>query len=780
MFVRHTIKLVLIAILTTMLGACGEQPAKPGAYATVPVSASNPATSAGETPVVPGPSATAASPTTNTTTTLLSPSAVDTTKPSSATSASTTQANAASAHPFPLRVSDDKRHLAYADGTPFFYMADTGWRLTTELTHSDVDQYLDDRKAKGFTVIQVMLLPIIHLSNKNVYGEYPFTDGDHFDLTKPNEAFFQNVDWIFTRAAEKGMVLLVNPAWFGQGQDNWWKYLTTSNAQQYGQYLGNRYKNYNNLMWFLGGDYKPDGKFTEIKLLAETLKQIAPQQLMSYHAGPEAASSSKYFQNEAWLDFNICYTYQGPYDYVLADYNKTPRKPVIFGEGGYENESNDAQPGTPHRIRRQAYWTMLYGAAGQAYGGRDIWMFAPGWQSALQWTGAQDMVYVRNLLTGVDWSSLVPDQQHSYLTGGYGSIYEDFVSVSYTPAGKLLLAYTPQKATLKVNLAKFSARVTARWFDPTNGKYQLIAENLDNQGEREFTSPDKNSGGDADFVLVIQTVAATGVTGINGFADPAYQAVWNRTDQPVASGTVSRSYLWGPAPNTAGLFEAYAEAPGGRRQVQYFDKSRMEITYPQSDKTSPYYVTTGLMAYELITGEMKLGDNQFEAISPAEIGVAGDIDDTGGPTYKTLRNLLGPVANATGSFARGSVDRAGNIRLDAEGLSRQYQADYRYYEPLTKHNIAAPFWTFLNQVGPVLNPANQLVQSRLFDPLFYVTGLPITEAWWARVKVAGKVQDVLIQAFERRVLTFTPSNPQAFQVEMGNIGLHYYDWRYNT
>jgi hypothetical protein len=36
---------------------------------------------------------------------------------------------------------------------------------------------------------------------------------------------------------------------------------------------------------------------------------------------------------------------------------------------------------------------------------------------------------------------------------------------------------------------------------------------------------------------------------------------------------------------------------------------------------------------------------------------------------------------------------------------------------------------------------------------------------------------VLVQVFERRVLTFTPSNPVAFQVEMGNVGQHYREWR---
>jgi hypothetical protein len=71
-----------------------------------------------------------------------------------------------------------------------------------------------------------------------------------------------------------------------------------------------------------------------------------------------------------------------------------------------------------------------------------------------------------------------------------------------------------------------------------------------------------------------------------------------------------------------------------------------------------------------------------------------------------------------------------------------------------------------------------LEEGPLFDPWFFATGLPVTEAYWADVKVAGVVQDVLMQCFERRCLTYTPANPAAWRVEMGNVGLHYYTWRY--
>ena len=37
---------------------------------------------------------------------------------------------------------------------------------------------------------------------------------------------------------------------------------------------------------------------------------------------------------------------------------------------------------------------------------------------------------------------------------------------------------------------------------------------------------------------------------------------------------------------------------------------------------------------------------------------------------------------------------------------------------------------------------------------------------------------MLIQCFERRCLTYTPGNPDGWQVEAGNVGQHYFHWRY--
>lgn len=263
------------------------------------------------------------------------------------------------------------------------------------------------------------------------------------------------------------------------------------------------------------------------------------------------------------------------------------------------------------------------------------------------------------------------------------------------------------------------------------------------------------------------------------FAAPDFRFNWIRTDKLVADGSLSRTFVWGPAPNTGGIWEDYAEAPGGKRLVQYFDKSRMEITNPNGDKLSPYYVTNGLLAKELITGQLQTGDARFEQRPPADLGVAGDADDKSGPTYRAMGRVLNPAENEVGILVAGSIDRQGNTRFDVGDYGKLYKVSYAYYAPETRHNIAGPFWSFLNQTGKIITGQGLIVNARLFDPVFYATGLPITEAYWAQVKVGGQTKDVLVQAFERRVLTFTPSNSPAFQVEMGNVGQHYYNWRYS-
>ncbi|HKP52112.1 MAG TPA: hypothetical protein VJ183_05625 [Chloroflexia bacterium] len=287
------------------------------------------------------------------------------------------------------------------------------------------------------------------------------------------------------------------------------------------------------------------------------------------------------------------------------------------------------------------------------------------------------------------------------------------------------------------------------------------------------------------------TVAAQMSTPPNGqsaqgypFADPAFERVWRRTDWLVLNSKVKRSYFWGPGPISPSLNEQYAEGIGGTHRVQYFDKSRMEINNPNGNRNDKFFVTNGLLTTELITGKMQVGDYDFITRWPADIPIASDVDDQSAPTYASFRGAIARTdANAVGKVVINLVSRTGALDFVHGGAPYMtydtYNVKNAYYEAATKHNIPDVFWSFLNATGQVMSDNNQQVNARLNDPYFYATGYPIADAYWASVKIEGKVgTPVLIQPYQRRVLTYVPSAPAGFKVQMGNIGQHYYDWRY--
>ncbi len=267
------------------------------------------------------------------------------------------------------------------------------------------------------------------------------------------------------------------------------------------------------------------------------------------------------------------------------------------------------------------------------------------------------------------------------------------------------------------------------------------------------------------------------------FGDQNFKTTWERTDLPVQQGVVSRSWYWGPLnSNQHTLFEKYVDAPNGSglRLVQYFDKSRMEVNNPNGDRRNPFFVTNGLLTVELITGKMQVGDNTFEQRSPANIDIASDVDDPNAPTYVSFQGVASlSSGDRTGQYATQTINRAGEVGNDPNKANVP-GTQFVHYEGATQHNIPKVMWDFLNQVGPVyVNGA--YVQQRLNDPWFYASGYPISEPFWASVKIAGAANvAVLIQPYQRRVLTYVPSNIAGFRVEMGNIGQHYFDWRYGA
>jgi hypothetical protein len=259
-------------------------------------------------------------------------------------------------------------------------------------------------------------------------------------------------------------------------------------------------------------------------------------------------------------------------------------------------------------------------------------------------------------------------------------------------------------------------------------------------------------------LLALVIGAFIGVGAASAFASPAFQQQWNSVESVIPN-------FWGPLSTARdGQAEPYVEGSyngqSGMRLVQYFDKARMELTTP----TSP--VTNGLLTVELKSGQLQLGDNTFQQQAAANIGIAGD-PNTPGPTYASLAQLPEKSPQASGSVNLGYDVASNTFVTTAPATDPALTFGAYISDPGGRfgQNVPQVFVNFLNRI-----PGGYLS----------AMGYAISPAFAANVQVAGMPNvPVVIQAFQRKVLTYTVSNPAAFQVEFGNIGQHYYTWRYS-
>jgi hypothetical protein len=280
--------------------------------------------------------------------------------------------------------------------------------------------------------------------------------------------------------------------------------------------------------------------------------------------------------------------------------------------------------------------------------------------------------------------------------------------------------------------------------------------------------------------------AAAQVRGSLDFGSVPLSELWLELDYPVANGLAQRSFFFGPA-ITLRCEEPYAEGGDengnftGKRPAFYLDKGRLE-------ETSPNSISAGLLAKELISGRRQLGDDTFASFPPAEVAVAGDPGAPNTPTYASfarVATIADPTVNRmprrTGQVVTDTLDRAGRVGNDPS-LGR-YGVTLGEYREELGHNVPSVFVEFFLRPGLVAQYGEDgklgvWERSPLLIDWTDTIGLPVAEPYWAQVPVGGQVKWVLMQAFERRVMTYTPENAEAFRVEMGNIGQHYKAWRH--
>ena len=396
-----------------------------------------------------------------------------------------------------IEISPNGRYFVDRQGAPVFFLGDTQWELFRLYTPERALILLKDRQSKGFNVILIMLtgVDLIHLfpdrpaSYTNLAGDGPWLGGDPM---RPNEAYFQHIDSLIRLGEQTGQTFIV-------GIYHQWhsEIITLPKARPWARWVASRYRDVPNLIWCMYPQATDSFKPICRELAAGLQEGDGGAHLISIHPDPSVASSS-FMHTEPWLAFNMiqtCVTYDQIVPAVLADYQRTPAKPVVMAEGGYEGLEFDRFQNA-HHVRKQAYWTVLAGGY-HVYGHNDAWVSPLEWGKWVDAPGASQLHILKETITRLPgWWELVPDP--ALILSGASAGYSLNLAARSTQ-GDWLLAYLSEPSTVQLRLDSLAGtECRCVWIDPRDGSRQEAGSYLTSD-RPAFTTP----AGCEDAVLVV-------------------------------------------------------------------------------------------------------------------------------------------------------------------------------------------------------------------------------------------------------------------------------------
>jgi hypothetical protein len=415
-----------------------------------------------------------------------------------------------------LRLSKNRRHLEHADGTPFFWLADTVWCGPLFADLDDWRVFLKDRVDKEFTAIQFVMTQW-RMATTDAEGNPTFWGKE---TVRVNPKFFQRLDKYVDAINDAGMIAVPVLLWAIRGNDNPGYYLPEEQKIVLAEYMVARYGAHQ-VLWFLGGDGDYSGDKAETwKRVGRAVFREDQHRLATMHVRGRSWVGDE-FRIEPWFSFisyqsghgddekTFRWLNQGP---PSTEWNKEPTLPVINTELNYEahNGYTYRRVHTDHSVRRAAYWSLLVSpTAGITYGGQGIW----GWHTKVQtpadhtrsglgspWNIAKDlpgafsMKYLHEFFKSIDWWRLTPAPELISEQPGKNDASK-FIAAAKSAEGDLAVIYLPEGGTVEVKTDLLKKGLAARWFHPRTGGFLEADKIL--QSPQTFEAADRN-----DWVLL--------------------------------------------------------------------------------------------------------------------------------------------------------------------------------------------------------------------------------------------------------------------------------------
>ena len=368
------------------------------------------------------------------------------------------------------------RHLE-KDGRPFFWLADTIWTAFTNPTDDEWVEYLDQRAAQGFNVLQINALPQWDRSGAP-FDRYPYATEDHgktFDFSCPVPEFWEHARWQLSEAVRRGFVPAIVVMWCNYVPNTWASNINSANiipeelVEPVVRQICESFNEFDPIYVVSGDtDFDHEEPLDRYTMIADLMERYAPNALTCYHIKGRYDGLPESLAERADL-----YLYQsghnlsaqdGAYTLARSFAGRPVTRPIINSEPCYE------QMGYSHMVYgrfrraevRRALWLSLLGgaSAGVTYGAHGIW----NWQDdaargkyglgegflkamphevALRFPGANDYGFARRLAERLGLLELETAQDLL-------ANYEDDVYAARTADGSTTVVYVPTSVTLKL------------------------------------------------------------------------------------------------------------------------------------------------------------------------------------------------------------------------------------------------------------------------------------------------------------------------------------------
>ena len=436
----------------------------------------------------------------------------------------------------PIRVARDRRHFEHADGTPFFWLGDTWWMGLCERLKwpEEVHALAEDRKSKGFTVIQIVAglypdMPAFDPRGRNEAG-FPWVE----DYSQIRPEYFDRADRRLTYLTDQGLTPCIVMAW---GYHLPW--LGVERMKKHVRYVIARYGALP-VVWCLAGEINlpyyldktfPRGGQQQTAAWEGVIRYARGlngfNRLMTVHpTGIEPLSGRLLYHDQSLLDFDMLQTGHGLREVLAptiralrASYAATPTMPVINAEVCYEALSGRI----PAEIPRLMFWScMLSGAAGHTYGANGIWQlnrrdqpygksphggtYGPiPWDDAMRLPGSRQLGFAKQLLERYPWQRFEPHPEWAAWAQeqSQAAARNDF-EMPYTAGipGELRITYAPLPRSVKIVGLDQGRSYTARCFNPVTGELkQLGPVHADATGSWTASPP---PGIGTDWVVILK------------------------------------------------------------------------------------------------------------------------------------------------------------------------------------------------------------------------------------------------------------------------------------